>query len=164
VLYLLPASRRVTDASVTRETVHTQLQGFEKRLSKSQWQEAVKVIGFTKKPGTIGEAIQTLVYHVMARKGSIERAHAVDVFVTLALQGFVGPRRVAAASERGDFHYVPLLFYRGSGPRGAATPGGTLRAVTLPNPRAGGCGTCPDPRAFHTLSDASVDVTDVGSR
>jgi hypothetical protein len=69
-------SRVIADASLTREAIDSELRAFEKRLTKTQWQEAVKLTGFAKKPATIGEALQTLVNHVMARKAGVDRADA----------------------------------------------------------------------------------------
>ncbi len=68
--------RILSDPALIREGVDRELRSFEKRLSKPQWIEAVKAVGFAKKPGTISEAIQTLVNHVVARKAGVDRADA----------------------------------------------------------------------------------------
>jgi len=68
--------RALTDLGLTREAAEGELRAFEKRLTKPQWQEAARLVGFAKKPGSVKDAILTLANHVMARRGGVERADA----------------------------------------------------------------------------------------
>ncbi len=69
-------SRVLAEPNLTREGVEVELRSFEKRMTATEWKEVAKAAGFAKKPSSVGEAIKTLVNHVMARRAGLERSDA----------------------------------------------------------------------------------------